>query len=186
MSSTAIRASRFARSSGITEWPRIVRTYANDMEKRTQARRLNLSRRHLDSDAKRALIEAELKDRPEVSDRAIAADLGVSHPTVAAVRREAERGGKIYHHAERTGRDGIRQPAKKPIKITGISLPGRDGAAAIRKAKGILWRENAAKLRAAYEARKEHGGRVDDLHTLIQQGKRFPVILADSPLRWVS
>jgi N6-adenosine-specific RNA methylase IME4 len=38
-----------------------------------------------------------------------------------------------------------------------------------------------AEARAAYEARAERGGRVDDLHALVASGKRFPVILADPP-----
>jgi len=60
------------------------------------------------------LIEAELKDRPEVSDRAIATDLGVSHHTVGGVRDDLEDGGQIAHHQDRVGKDGVSQPARKP------------------------------------------------------------------------
>jgi hypothetical protein len=50
----------------------------------------NLRRRHLSQQQKRELIRAELERDPARSDRAIGRLLGVSHPTVAAVRREVE------------------------------------------------------------------------------------------------
>jgi hypothetical protein len=67
----------------------------------------------LSDGTKSFLIEAELRDRPEVSNRAIAADLGVSHHTVNSVRENV--GGQIAHHEKRIGRDGVAQPASKPI-----------------------------------------------------------------------
>lgn len=94
---------------GITDWPRIVRDYADDAAKRTQARKLNIARRHLDAKAKRALIADELKDRPQFSNRAIGADLGVSHHTVDDVREKLEQGGQIAHQSEVIGRDGVKQ-----------------------------------------------------------------------------
>ncbi len=69
------------------------------------------ARRHLDTAAKRLLIEAELRDRPEVSNRTIAADLGVHHETVIAVREKAESTGEIPQLDRTTGRDGKERPA---------------------------------------------------------------------------
>lgn len=73
----------------------------------------------------RTIIEAELKDRPDVSNRAIAADLGVDHKTVAASRDGLVAAGEIPHHEELKGRDGVKQPAKKssPPKVTSVSVP---------------------------------------------------------------
>lgn len=38
---------------------------------------------------------------------------GVDHKTVASVRADLESGGEIPHHAERVGRDGVNQPARR-------------------------------------------------------------------------
>ena len=99
---------------GIKQWPRVIRTYEDDLAKRTQARRLNIARRHLDTAAKRMLIEAELKDRPEVSNRTIAADLGVSHHTVGSVREEAEAIGQIAQSDRVERKGGGTYPARRP------------------------------------------------------------------------
>jgi hypothetical protein len=62
---------------------------------------------------RRALIEAALKERPDVSDRSIAAKLGVSPTTVGAARKKAEDGVQIGHQEKRVGKDGVAQPARK-------------------------------------------------------------------------
>jgi ParB-like nuclease domain len=77
---------------------------------------LNLHRRHLDSQQKRDLIAKLLKANPEASDRKIAKTVGVSHPTVGAIRDELESTGKIYQLEKTVGADGKarKNPAKKP------------------------------------------------------------------------
>jgi phage N-6-adenine-methyltransferase len=115
---------RICEELGISDWPRIVRSYADDAAKRTQARRLNLARRHLDQAARRALIEDELRDRPERSDRQVAAELGVDHKTVGATRERLEHRGEIPHHETRVGRDGVEQPARKP-SVSRVDYPGK-------------------------------------------------------------
>lgn len=110
---------------GIKDWPKITRTYEDELARRTQARRLNIARRHLDTAAKRTLIEAELKDRPQVSNRTIAADLGVSHPTVAATRKELEDRGDVEKFTTTTDTLGRQQPASKPSRptVAAVSVP---------------------------------------------------------------
>lgn len=76
-------------------WLHIVCTNNDDIAGRTQARRLNIVRRHLDTAAKRAPVEAELRDRPEVSNRATAQDLVVHHTTVSTMRDRRETTGEI-------------------------------------------------------------------------------------------
>lgn len=42
--------------------------------------------------------------------------MGVSHVTVQAVRAVAESGGQLDHQSERVGKDGVKQPARKPVR----------------------------------------------------------------------
>jgi hypothetical protein len=63
---------------------------------------------------KRANIEKALLLRPYESDRVIAKQCGVSHPTVADQRRKLESIGKIYHSEARTASDGKERAATQP------------------------------------------------------------------------
>lgn len=72
---------------------------------------LNLARRHLSASSRRGIVKAELLIDPSRSDRAIAAFVGVSHPTVAAVRRELEQAGRLERLSSRTSLDGRQRPA---------------------------------------------------------------------------
>ena len=74
---------------------------------------LNVHRRHLTSEERRARIEAAIKRDPEKSDRAIGAEVGRDHKTVGGVRREMEDVGSIPHVEARTDSKGRKQPAKK-------------------------------------------------------------------------
>ena len=58
-------------------------------------------------------------EHPEKSDRAIAAEIGVSHPTVAKARRETT--GKDFPVDTRVGLDGKvrRLPTRKPVDDDG-------------------------------------------------------------------
>jgi hypothetical protein len=106
---------------GITGWPRIVRVFGTEQEKRTHSRQINLARRHLTQQQRRDLIAADLKDRPERSNRRVAADLGVDHKTVGAVRDNLEAGGEIPQLKNTVGSTGKSYPAKRP-KIVEISF----------------------------------------------------------------
>src|SRR5690606_36738089 len=92
-------------SLGLVDWPRFVRKGLSEPEKRTLARELNVSRRHLTGAQKRELIEGQLRDTPSISSRAIAAMLGVDGKTVAKVRRELEATAEIPQLDETEGRD---------------------------------------------------------------------------------
>jgi len=81
----------------ITDYPKIVRKGWSEEQKRTHARRMNLARRHLTREQRRKLIEDELRERPESTDRKIAAALGVDHKTVGVARGHLEAGGEIPH-----------------------------------------------------------------------------------------
>lgn len=107
---------------GIIDWPRVVRAGLTEDGKRLHARQLNLARRHLNHAQKRALISDQLRDTPEKSNRQIAAGLGVSPTTVTTIRANLEKEGMVSKLDTVVGKDGIKQPARKP---TG-SLPAKE------------------------------------------------------------
>ena len=55
---------RACQELGLSDWPRVARTYEGEADRRLQARRLNLDRRHLNQESRRALIADELRGRP--------------------------------------------------------------------------------------------------------------------------
>lgn len=101
---------------GITVWPKLVRKGLSEEDKFAHARRLNIARRHINQAQRQELIADQLKATPEKSNRDIAGLLGVDHKTVGGVRDGLESGGEIPHHDTRVGKDGVSQPAKKPIR----------------------------------------------------------------------
>ena len=76
-------------------YDRLIRHFVDDEEAREFALKLNLTRRHLTREQRRALIVAELKHDDTRSNRQIARLLGVDHKTVGEVRTEL--GGEIPH-----------------------------------------------------------------------------------------
>lgn len=79
----------------------------------TSAIELNLARRHLNGGQKRELSALLLKQNPDRSNRDIAAQVGIDHKTVAAVRKEGEAAGEIPQLAATTGKDGKKRPARR-------------------------------------------------------------------------
>lgn len=156
---------------GISNWPRLVRYGLTETEKRRHARRLNLDRRHLDTAAKRTLIEAELREQPEVSDRAIAGGLGVDHKTVGAVREGLEATGEIPQLTERKGRDG---KARRIVQFVPATEEEKKGL--LKSAKEV--NAEAAKLGA--EARRSLARELSEAsEALSPSGRLFPVVYAD-------
>jgi hypothetical protein len=74
---------------------------------------LNLHRRHLTPEQKRALIAKLLKAHPEKSDRQIAKTAKVSPTFVGKVRAEAEEAGDVSTVDTRADTKGRKQPARK-------------------------------------------------------------------------
>jgi DNA-binding transcriptional regulator YhcF (GntR family) len=73
----------------------------------------NVCRRHLTNEQKRELVAKVLKARPEVSDRQIAEEVKVSHPTVGKVRAELEQHGDVEKLTTSTDTKGRQQPRKR-------------------------------------------------------------------------
>jgi DNA modification methylase len=70
------------------ECPKIVRSNLTEQEKRSEARSLNVARRHLNTEQKRIVIAGEISDSPNDSNNSIAKRLGVSDVTVAKIREK--------------------------------------------------------------------------------------------------
>jgi ParB-like chromosome segregation protein Spo0J len=77
---------KIANELGI-DYPREVREVADDNEAQDLALTLNMARRHLSREQKRALIRAEIERTPDASDREIARRTASSPSRVDAVRR---------------------------------------------------------------------------------------------------
>jgi len=91
---------------GIEDYPKIIRTGMSEPEKWTHARKLNMARRHLTREQRRELIQEQIKDTPELSDRQIAKMLGVSHSTVGIIRGELIDSGQVDNSTTSIGLDG--------------------------------------------------------------------------------
>lgn len=86
----------------------------DDAAKRTMALSLNLDRRHLTREQRRALVAESIKADPQLSDREHGRRTGVDHKTAATVRDEMEGRGEIPHVSERVDSAGRQQPSSKP------------------------------------------------------------------------
>ena len=168
---------RICEELGLSEWPRITRTFASEHDKRTHARQLNLARRHLNQEQRRALIADELRDRPERSNNQIAQALGVSDTTVGAVRSHLEATSQIGKLETTMGADGKARPAKRAPKIVGLDF-GDGGVRAMTMAANDI------------RAKERETRRAKRLQRLIEasagsaplpQDRTYPIILADPP-----
>jgi hypothetical protein len=75
----------------------------------------NIHRRHLKPEDRIKYLAQLVAAQPEKSDRTLAKEAGVSHPTIAKARQAAEATGKALPVVKRTGADGKarKRPAKK-------------------------------------------------------------------------
>lgn len=94
---------------------------------------LNVRRRHLSGEEKRAIVAALLKAKPERSDNATAKLARVSDKTVTAVRRRLEARSEIPNVSTRTDSKGRQQPASRgrsapPTAMTAAVSAGPAGA----------------------------------------------------------
>jgi N6-adenosine-specific RNA methylase IME4 len=181
---------RACQELGPTDWPRIARTYESEADRRLQARRLNLDRRHLSQESRRALIADELRDDPTRSNRQIAAELGVSHVTVGEIRNSLQATGQIDQLDRTVGADGKARPttpARRPA-IASLHLP----EVKPDQVTSFTPRDLAA-ASTAYRAAQIQARRAERVHKLaaLAQGnselpaeQRFPIIYADPPWRY--
>lgn len=105
--------SKIANELGIP-CPVITHDNLDDAGKRSLAFTLNLKRRHLNREQRRALIAESLKSDPQLSNREHARRTGASHPTVNTVREELEDRGEVEKFTTSKGGDGKSYPASRP------------------------------------------------------------------------
>jgi Trp operon repressor len=74
----------------------------------------NIMRRHLPFAERTRIVAELLKLNPERSDRQVASTVGVSHPTVAKVRRELEKAGDVVTVTTSKDTRGRAQPRRRP------------------------------------------------------------------------
>jgi ParB-like nuclease family protein len=90
----------------------------------------NIRRRHLTPEDKIKHLAQLVAAQPEKSDRLLAKETGVSHPTIAKARRAAEATGKALPVGKRVGADGKARtrPAKraKPEAKAKAKVPKHD------------------------------------------------------------
>lgn len=94
--------------------PRRLVSGLSEAQKRDHAVSVNVHRRSLSREQRRELIQRSLKADPQLSDRQHAERAGVSHPTVATVRRNLESAGELESFTSRVSRDGAERPAAQP------------------------------------------------------------------------
>jgi len=164
---------------GIEQWPRIVRRFDSEGDKRTHARQLNLARRHMNQKQRRALIADDLRDRPQRSNRQVAAELGVDHKTVAAAREDLAATGEIPQFDHTVGADGKSRPAHRP-KLTELDF-GDDGDKATTDAAKNIRSKRAKKRRAARNAKLIE---ISNADAPLPEDRRYPVLYADPPWQY--
>ncbi|HEY7307875.1 MAG TPA: DNA methyltransferase [Gemmataceae bacterium] len=123
-----------AEGEDIHDPERDIRYGLTEGEKRSLARSLNAARRHLSTAERRQLIDDQLKDTADRSDRQIADLFGVDHKTVAARREHLIATGEIPQLNATTGADGKTRKARRG------SIHARDGKEAkiVRESLKVL------------------------------------------------
>ena len=91
--------------------PTVVKAGLTDTEKRTLALSLNIDRRHLNREQKRALVAKSIKADPQLPDYQHARRSGVSPHTAKSVRNELESDLQIANEATRINARGQSRPA---------------------------------------------------------------------------
>jgi ParB-like nuclease domain len=88
----------------------------------------NIRRRHLTPEDKIKHLAQLVAAQPEKSDRLLAKETGVSHPTIAKARRAAEATGKALPVGKRVGADGKARtrPAKRAKAKVKVKAPKHD------------------------------------------------------------
>ncbi len=109
--------------------PTETRSMLTEAQKHSLSIELNIARRQLNREQKRAIVEAALKAQPEKSNREHARSLGVDHKTVGAARDALESTGEIPQFDKTVGADGKERPASRPapVEVEGFTVDQSTG-----------------------------------------------------------
>jgi ParB-like chromosome segregation protein Spo0J len=105
---------------------------------------INLARRHLNVEQRRAVARVILLHQPFHSDRLVAKTVGLSHTTVASVRADMVATGQIVQSEDRVGSDGVKRKKPRPTGSRKDKRPKHEKPA-----------DAASAVVAAAEARKQ-------------------------------
>lgn len=109
------RRLRICRELGVKDYPCIIRCGLSEAEKREHVAALHLCRRHLGAAEQRKARAARiLTENPELSDRLVAEQAGLSDKTVARVRRVT---ADIPQLDRRVGKDGRTRPLSRASAV---------------------------------------------------------------------
>lgn len=125
-----------------------------DTEKRTMALSMNLDRRHLNREQKRALVAESVKADPQMADNVHAKRTGSSDKTVTSIREELEATSEIPKFDKTIGADGKERPARRPAPANVNTETGEIEAEPVkprRRPINELLREAGAELDRAVE-----------------------------------
>jgi ParB-like chromosome segregation protein Spo0J len=117
---------RACRELGRNDYPVEVRAGMSETEKRIFARKMNVLRRQLTREQTRGLIEDQLRDTPDWSDRRIGKELGVDHKTVGAARSGLAATGEFPQLEKTVGRDGKARSVRKAPRRQNPTLDADD------------------------------------------------------------
>jgi DNA modification methylase len=126
---------RIAGELGI-ECPETVMTDLTEEAIRLLARSLNLARRQLTREQRRAVVADQLRETPGRSNRWLARQLGVDHHTVASVRLDLERTGETPQLDRTIGTDGKSRPATRPAVQPAVAAPRHPAPDTVRLIRG--------------------------------------------------
>ena len=177
--------------------PVILRLDFTESQKRSHVRALNIQRRMLSAKQRRVLIEDELRETPERSDRSIAAAFSVSPSTVSMVRRKLGDTSPTVHigQSKRLGKDGRRRSLPQPRSVIATNaLEARRALAALKDLpQGVLPDKllsvgdtvAAARLVRQEATREGRMARLRDPGPLSRLGDApFALIYADPPWQY--
>ena len=152
---------RAAQDAGRRDVPFIILPGLTEQQKREEARRLNLARRHLTTAQKYDIIDEQLRETPEKSARTIGRTLGVAHKTVEKRKKKLEAEGEIPvldYVEDEQGRRQPRHKRRKTIHIRNVAQARRALTDADEFAGGDLphhARDGRSLAKAAAKHKKE-------------------------------
>ena len=134
-----------------------VRGGLSEADKRTLSISLNVDRRQLTREQRRAIIEASLKADPGLSNREQGRRVGVVDKTVGSVRRELEATAEIPQSDVRVSADGRERPSTQPDRPVSKVTESRKEEVFVDAANRLNAEDAAREIGVALEVMSRFG-----------------------------